>query len=634
VNSIPCGSAFCNAFVRGRWTFLFVIIGGFCPAQQILSQSEQQVVRFAIIVRDEQGVPVDNAAVEISPAYSLSKARHVGTLQNAGTYVVDLPSKIASSPLRLTVAVENKVLYNEARFWEQRRIEVKLEGFVVAKTPPHPVKESTTEAPPVSLSVHPVSAEICQPVRVNWTIRRVKEAQNARIRYKLTQPATAEIRLAEQLPAWTDWTPLAPGSIAYKDLVFPGVYTFSVEYSVASGEVQTAATQFHLIWKEPLILAAHAGIDWSAVEATPNPAARDTVLAEEFAKASQRWRSIARLRIESLKLGSPAEELVERVQSVLPEAQTDSLLLAESILAVEVPPDSYSLLLRGSQIYELARRGARNLIPAFRDPEENRAITMAAITSYASKFFAERASGEAPVAQYQRQAADTPNSIAVPLPIAEKASAVSLHEENRPAAVPVQRVEEVPAEHGELEPGVESGGIGTVSMENEFGKNGIQFVTGFSMIGPQLELGTTAGPIDVEAYFIYQLLDWEKNQKLWNKPTSGGFLAGVNVFPFFGDSFLSWRFKPFLGGGYGRMNERNGTEIPVVAGDPTKGYWQWADAHLGVRMYVLGGLAIEAWGGAVLWKSDKHSMLAQKPGTGIEENFSKVSGNVTIGYAW
>lgn len=177
-------------------------------------------------------------------------------------------------------------------------------------------------------------------------------------------------------------------------------------------------------------------------------------------------------------------------------------------------------------------------------------------------------------------------------------------------------------------------GISTDSEEEGFGKEGVQLYTGFSAFGPELGVGFTAGTLSIEAHGVYHLINWDKAQDIWNKTVPGGFLASLQVFPMAAGSFLPWRLKPFLGGEFGRVNEGNGKTYKAISGEPTKGYWQWADAQIGIRAYVTSRISITAWGGYVLWKTDKHSMLAQYAKVGYRDNFSRVLGNVTIGYTW
>ncbi len=618
----------------GSWNLvlLLALVGGIIPARLIQSQTQRHAGTRIIVVHDEHGVPVDNARVIISPPDSVSNARYAGALRNEGTYAVEIPEELIASPLRVTVWVAGRLRYDVTRSLAEQRVEVTFNARQPAPVIAPEVSQPSAEGSFLILSAHPASTEICQHVRVNWTVR--KKVNGIRLRHRLAWPVGADISAGAKSEAWTEWNDVASGSVEYTDLNVMGTYTFSVEYAVDTGEVQKTETRFSMTWKDPVVLGGRLGIDWAAVKAAPKAAVHDSLLGREFEREGRREVSTLKSRIDTLKLHSTPDELVGKIRSVLMRARTDSLLRVVSTMESEFPPSSYARLVPGSKIYELARAGCWDLIPAFRDPAANRAITMAAIAEYASHFFHERLHGGPPVAQIPEQTEETASVVTPPSAVPAKSVAAALPGENPSTGDSTGMPEKSRAE--QAKPGARTGSDESAeyAVDEGYGRNGIQLVTGFSMIGPQVEFGATAGPVGLEAYFIYQLIDWERNQNLWNKPTSGGYQAGINIFPFFGDSFLSWRLKPFLGGGFGRMDEKLGTGAFVTAGDPSKGYWLWADAHAGVRFYLLWGITFEAWGGGVLWKSDKHSMLTLKPGTGIEENFSKVSGSVSIGYAW
>jgi hypothetical protein len=170
--------------------------------------------------------------------------------------------------------------------------------------------------------------------------------------------------------------------------------------------------------------------------------------------------------------------------------------------------------------------------------------------------------------------------------------------------------------------------------QGKFGKDGFHFNLGISIIGPEVSLGDHIDKGYGEWYFAYHAIDWETNEKLWNKPTSGGWILGVNYFPMYWGEYSSWRWKWLLGFGAGLMKERLGREAYGSVGDPTEGSWKWYELHTGVRFFATERLSITAWVGYMVSQDNSDSMLKKHPQYGITETMAKLSLDASILYTF
>jgi hypothetical protein len=569
-------------------------------------------------VRDSRSTPVENATAELTPAYSASKTRIPGTKQRAGTYAFDLPRELMDAPLRLMVTAPGLKAFDKTQYWGQKgKAEITLEGTVA--TPPV-VVAPVSGGPPIEVSVSPTRALACDRIRVAWVAKTPKTDLQIRYRLLLPNGEVPGTSSAGQQP----WAPLNSGETVYADLVESGTYTFVLEYAPRGNEQdkRVISTQFAVTWQDPVIRTASAGVDWT--EAAGRQWGRDSVLSEGFRRVQRQWNDEAESRLKAMGLRSGAGEVVGQLQPRLKEEQLHGLLSSALESGRDIPPQAFGGVLTASVVHDLALEGYGDIVRAYRDSVANRALTMAAITSAASAFFAGRAQQVSAEEEMERQIAETKAALIVPPAVqqpAEVAPQPAPADQKEAGVVEEQAVSAQTA----TEPGAEGEGFGT---------EGFQVLTGFSAYGPELAFGSTIGPTLVEGQFVYQLLVWNKDEDLWNTPAPGGYMAGLRVFPVYAESFLPWRFKFFLGAEYGMLKERNGKNVTPVAGEPTTGYWQWADAQLGVRVFIFERLSVTAWGGLVVWKSDEHSMLTQYPKPGYEDKFAKYVGNVTIGFTW
>lgn len=159
--------------------------------------------------------------------------------------------------------------------------------------------------------------------------------------------------------------------------------------------------------------------------------------------------------------------------------------------------------------------------------------------------------------------------------------------------------------------------------QQRFGKNGFHLNGGITFIGPEISLGGTTGPSYGEFYVTLWTFDWEQDEKLWNKPTSGGYYLGFNYFPFYSGVHASSRLKWLIGGGLGESEERLGKDAINSVGDPTKGSWSWVELHSGVRFFATERISATGWLGYMVSQDDSKSMLKKAPKYGLTETMSK-----------
>ncbi|MEP0862445.1 MAG: hypothetical protein HRF52_13495 [Ignavibacterium sp.] len=158
-----------------------------------------------------------------------------------------------------------------------------------------------------------------------------------------------------------------------------------------------------------------------------------------------------------------------------------------------------------------------------------------------------------------------------------------------------------------------------VYKENEeiFGKSsGFIFNCGLSAWGPEVTFGGVLNETCGEWYFIYHLFDYESNENLWNKPTSGGFLLGFNIVFNYGTEN---RFKYIIGFGSQLLKERLGKEAYYSRGDPKDGYFQGYELHGGLRYFITKHLFLTGWLGLFVSQDKSQTMLNKKPEYGTEE---------------
>ena len=587
-------------------------------------QTSKGTIRLTVTVRDSRNSPVENAKAELVPAYSASKTRVNGVKDKAGLYVFDLPREMMDAPLRLTVAAAGLKTFDKTQYWGQKgKVTITMEG-VVAQIPSAAVPAPASGGLPVEVTVSPTRVIAGERVRVAWVGRASRSDVRMRLRLLLPDGETSGI----SGDATAGWAPMKSGETTLSDLVQPGTYTVVLEYAPRESErdKRSVSTQFSVLWQDPEILTAPLRVDWSM--ARSRPYGRDSLLAQEFASRRREWSEEAASRIGVLGLSLEAEGTIARLGSCLDGGRLHGLLESALESGRDLSAQGIGGILPPAAIRELAQGGDPGIVRAYRDPDLNRALTMAAITSVASAFFADRARQVSAEEEMERQIAETRADVAPP-PVVQPPAEVPAEAPADPAPVEQKAEGEIerPAEPAEA-------GIAVPEGEEGFGKEGFQVFTGFSVYGPEVGLGTTWSSFGLEGGFTYHLVDWEKNEQLWNKPTSGGYMLSLRVFPVAAGSFITWPVKVMMGLGFARMNERNGKSALIVAGDPSRGYWQWADAQLGVRIFLIGRLAITGWGGMVFWKSDKKSMPSQRPEYKIDERFSKYSAGVSLGYIW
>ena len=144
------------------------------------------------------------------------------------------------------------------------------------------------------------------------------------------------------------------------------------------------------------------------------------------------------------------------------------------------------------------------------------------------------------------------------------------------------------------------------AQDIKYGKNGFSFNGGLSVYGPEVTLGNYIDDSYGELYFAYHLFDWEKDEKLTNKPTSGGAILGFNfIFQQNSDNPL----KLLIGIGAVINKERLGDEAIHYSGEPTTGTLKQYEMHGGLRYFFSKQIFATAWAGYVFSYDYKDGML-------------------------
>jgi hypothetical protein len=158
---------------------------------------------------------------------------------------------------------------------------------------------------------------------------------------------------------------------------------------------------------------------------------------------------------------------------------------------------------------------------------------------------------------------------------------------------------------------------------------------GMSLFGPGFSLGGSVGQSHGEWYFYYHMIDWEKNEDLVNKPTSGGFQTGFNYFPSYGDEFETYRLKWFLGIGAGFLEERAGSRSDYNNSGIT-GEWKYYELHGGARYFITNMLSVSGLLGYAFYIDDSQTILKKYPevSSGVEEKMAPLILNLTIEYVF
>ncbi len=162
-----------------------------------------------------------------------------------------------------------------------------------------------------------------------------------------------------------------------------------------------------------------------------------------------------------------------------------------------------------------------------------------------------------------------------------------------------------------------------------FGNEGWTFNGGCSILGPIVSITNGNSPSG-EFYFGYQSFDWEKNENLINKPTSGGFQFGWN---FFVKYYSSSRIKWLYGIGGGTMEERVGKTSFYRDKDWT-GTWIYYEAHGGLRFFITQKVSVTGWLGYLFKIDDSNSILKQHKVTDLKETMSPVGIMLHVSYTF
>lgn len=142
------------------------------------------------------------------------------------------------------------------------------------------------------------------------------------------------------------------------------------------------------------------------------------------------------------------------------------------------------------------------------------------------------------------------------------------------------------------------------------------FNGGLSVWGPEITFGGFYNQTYGEWYFIYHAFDYEGNESIWNKPTSGGFLLGFNfIFNYNTES----RLKYFVGIGAQKLNERLGKNAYYSSGDPKEGYLQGYEIHGGLRYFITKQFFFSGWLGFFISQDKSEAMLTKRPTYGTPE---------------
>jgi len=141
-----------------------------------------------------------------------------------------------------------------------------------------------------------------------------------------------------------------------------------------------------------------------------------------------------------------------------------------------------------------------------------------------------------------------------------------------------------------------------IYAQDEFGKEETSYNVGCSVLGPVLTITQGSG----EFFLEYHAFDWENNEDLINKPTSGGGWFGWNIF--LGDYVSISRTKWLLGIGAGILSERVGT-TSAYSDESWTGSITYYEIHVGIRYFLSQKIAFNGWVGYPIYTDRSKSIL-------------------------
>lgn len=594
------------------------------PAQ---SQQRGATHRITVQVVDSVGRPIDHALVTLADARMATPAQFKAESDAAGTCTIALPLSFVDVPLQLRVAREGYRVVERTKYWGyQQHIQVSLD-------PESGLQEHRLPGPSaIQVRVEPTQGDILQLIRASWDRGTAEPGDRPRswIRYRLQYPPGTPASRPHPSSQWSSWSTNASGSVEFSDLIDEGEYVFTVEErsDSAAHRAKKYTGRFTIGWRDPDILLGDTEIDWSRVREMTGSSARASYLGTSYGREYQRWLDWSATRLHALKLDTPVEEILGRILSILPQDEFNSCM--ENALATGIPPQASALkaMISGEALHGLVRSGMPVFAKIFHDNVANQAVTMASLCKCAEKFFQTDTVAQ-PQSPKVAQISENPVT-GVPAP----APAVQPTAPRIDSPQPVDKRPKAPrpGEHPSADKSNNRAPVPEGQSEQSFGNDGVSLSIGMSAFGPQAALGVQLGSIFIEGYGLYESFDWVKEESIWSKPTSGGYRAGLNVYPLYGASFLPSRFKVLLGAGFNRLNERLGKDFTSQPGGVSTGYWYWVDVHAGARVYILPWLSVTGWGGFVVKTQSDHAILTVDPQPGLSDKFSQFGYNLAISF--
>ena len=141
----------------------------------------------------------------------------------------------------------------------------------------------------------------------------------------------------------------------------------------------------------------------------------------------------------------------------------------------------------------------------------------------------------------------------------------------------------------------------TNAQERNFFSEGVNYAIGIGISGPSISIGHLNKSFYHEVFFQYHLFDFENNENLLNKPTSGGYYVGYNWFL---NATSQNKFKFYAGLSYGVHEEVAGDNLGIdISGNNTT-----YSAHIGTRFYASDRLSVNFWVGYPVYMDRSNSI--------------------------
>ncbi len=359
--------------------------------------------RIVVHLQDEKGNPVDSARVELRTVYAQRETICDGVMQSPGIYVVDLPLSIMEMPLRLTGERIGYNRYEKVSLWgTQGKINITLIALPAVVPAPSTAATRPSPAPAFRIEAQSSRGRILEPVTVLWSAlppyRDGKE--ELEIRYKLELIRGGNRLLRGALGEWSAWRNERDGRVRFDSLGREGKYRFSFQGRPAATkkELEAQSVDFVLSWEYPELLKADLAIDVESVRTAPTQKMRYETLAGQCKKMYEGWSNRADSALKSQAASSRSDVLAQKLAGKISQSELSGILQGLGTQPRGVSARDLTSVLTAKHIAPLLLDpDGPDLVRLCREDAGNRALTMAAISYCAWKYYEARA-GEPEVA--------------------------------------------------------------------------------------------------------------------------------------------------------------------------------------------------------------------------------------------